>query len=334
MFTLVTGSTADHIWQEYRKRFLTPGITNVFEGRDGKTTELLHAAFTLTDPRQRWVVSRRAPMNPTFALVELLWILAGRSDSRFLTFFNRDLWKYSGAGPVFHGAYGNRLRAHFGLDQLYRAYRALRDNPTSRQIVLQIWDARYDLPDLSGQPRDKDIPCNLISMLKLRDNRLHWTQVMRSNDFYLGMPYNLIQFTTLQEIFAGWLGLKLGEYNHISDSLHVYERHYDRIKSSTPVEVPVNTDDLTLDYTNSIELISDMSRRVARIIEPQTNEESILKMSELPSGAKGYKNIMLTISASVARKRRWHDLANELMEMNSNPVYRELWAQRTRGSQA
>lgn len=37
------------------------------------------------------------------------------------------------------------------------------------------------------------------------------------------MPYNFIQFTTLQEIIAGWLNLDIGEYFYFTDSLHVYK---------------------------------------------------------------------------------------------------------------
>ncbi len=56
---------------------------------------------------------------------------------------------------------------------------------------------------------------------------------MRSNDHFRGLPHNLIQFTTVQEVLAGWLGISLGSYHHYSDSLHVYESDgdvYERIK--------------------------------------------------------------------------------------------------------
>lgn len=47
---------------------------------------------------------------------------------------------------------------------------------------------------------------------------------MRSNDVHRGLPYNVVQFTTLQEVMAGWLGLEVGGYHHWSDSLHLYRR--------------------------------------------------------------------------------------------------------------
>src|SRR3712207_1347251 len=93
------------------------------------------------------------------------------------------------------------------LDQLRGADAALRHDRTSRQVVLQIWDAGQDMPDPG--PRSRDIPCTIASHLLVRNDRLDWLQVMRSNDFVWGLPYNIVQFTTLQEIMAGWLGVEV-----------------------------------------------------------------------------------------------------------------------------
>ena len=60
-------------------------------------------------------------------------------------------------------------------------------------------------------------------MLKVRDGALEWTQILRSNDVFRGLPYNFVQFTMMQEIMAGWLNLRVGSYNQLSDSLHIYD---------------------------------------------------------------------------------------------------------------
>src|SRR5439155_956769 len=173
----------------------------------------LHAALSIRDSRQRWVASRFPPLNPPFAIAEVIWIICGRQDSKFLNYFNPKLPNFAGTGPTYYGAYGFRLREHFGVDQLERAYRALHSNKDSRQVVLQIWDPRMDLPTESGEPRAPDVPCNLTAILKVRGGRLEWTQVMRSNDLFRGLPHNIVQFTSLQEVIAGWLGLEPGTYN-------------------------------------------------------------------------------------------------------------------------
>ena len=216
----------------------------------GDYFESLHSVLALQNPRNRWVLSRHPSINPAFALAEVIWIIRGRNDSEFLTSWNRALPSFAGSGDTFDGAYGARLRSRFGFDQLERAASTLSSNPEQRQVVLQIWDPSTDFPTADGHSRSPDIPCNVSSMLKVVDGRLEWLQVMRSNDVVRGLPYNLVQWTTVQEILAGWMSLDVGAYVHISDSLHIYEKdlvEFERRDSSEPAEAP----DLRLSKTDS-----------------------------------------------------------------------------------
>ena len=191
--------------------------------RCGDTLEFLQCALVILDPRARWVLSRRPAYNPAFGLVEFIWIFNGENDGDVLRFWNPKLSDFTGSSKYLHGAYGYRLKKRFGIDQMQRAYLILKSNPTSRQVVLQIWDPRCDLPDELGKPASLDIPCNVSSLLEIRDGRLYWTQVMRSNDVMRGLPYNIIQFSMLHEFFASWLGCEMGDYVHISNSMHIYK---------------------------------------------------------------------------------------------------------------
>jgi len=163
-------------------------------------------------------------MNPAFALAEVVWIVCGRNDSAFLNYFNPNLPRLAGNGATYRGAYGHRLRKHFKIDQLERAYRVLSADCDSRQVVLQIWDSAEDMPREDGTAQAQDVPCNIAALLKLREGHLEWTQIMRSNDLVLGLPHNIVQFSSLQEVLAGWLGVEVGSYHHFTDSLHLYER--------------------------------------------------------------------------------------------------------------
>ena len=177
------GQTANDAWSAAAAKFAGE-IPRAQASRAGSTREILHTAFTIRHPTDRWVFARRPAINPAFAIAETVWILAGRDDSALPNHWNPELPRYTGHGEHYHGAYGHRLRRRFGFDQLERAYLALRNNPVSRQVVLQIWDPNFDFPDEYGQPANQDIPCNVLSMLKVRDGKLEWTQVMRSNDLF------------------------------------------------------------------------------------------------------------------------------------------------------
>lgn len=216
------GGTANAAWQSAVEQLLIQPDDDHQGGRGGATRELMHAAIVIQDPQQRWLTLRTPPLNPAFAVAELAWIFGGHNDAGFLNFWNRQLPRYAGYGATYAGAYGYRLRQQFGFDQLDRAYHALMHNPDSRQVVLQLWDARLDLPHEDGSPQSPDIPCNLTSLLKIRSGQLEWTQIMRSNDAFRGIPYNFIQFMTVQEVVAGWLDIPVGTYTHYADSFHAY----------------------------------------------------------------------------------------------------------------
>ena len=157
-----------------------------------------------------------------------------------------------------------------------RAHQAFESNPDTRQVVLQIWDSHLDLPSSDGTPADRDVPCNVVAMPKLRDGRLEWLQVIRSNDMFLGVPHNFVQFTSLQEVLAGWLGVECGSYTQISDSLHVYEHHWENVKASTIVpNVAPNDDHLTLPRRESDQAFKELERRIERLIDPETQSDTL-----------------------------------------------------------
>lgn len=180
---------------------------------------------TYLNPTERVIFSPTRDANPFFHLMESLWILAGRNDVEWLAQFNAKMKDYSDDGETFHAPYGYRLRNHFrnktakgAIDQIQTAIDMLKKDPDTRQCVLQIWDCRKDL-----DVKSKDIPCNDLVFLKIRKGKLNMTVCCRSNDAIWGAyGANVVQFSMLQEYIAGMVGVQVGVYNQVSDSLHVY----------------------------------------------------------------------------------------------------------------
>ena len=323
MFRIFQGDSADQVWIEIAREFWLGHSCRSQDSRLGRTAEIQHAAISISDARKRWVLSRVPPINPAYAIVEVVWIVNGREDSRFLNFFNPQLPKFQGDTPTYYGAYGHRLRNSFGIDQIERAYLALKNNPTSRQVVLQIWDAARDLPSQEGKEASLDIPCNVIAMLKVRDGKLEWTQVMRSNDAFLGIPYNIVQFTTLQEIMAGWLGLEVGSYNHVSDSLHIYEDAYNNVAPVVPVQVEANNDSLALSKQDSEEAFSELANVVDSIVDGKVLADQLIDIVEDSGLTEPLKNVLCLICAEAARRMGSAKVADEIIKECSNPVYNQ-----------
>jgi thymidylate synthase len=185
--------------------------------RSTPTRELLGVHLTLTRPRARLLHLPPARiLNPAFAAAETVWHLIG-SDAPWIFDYNNRLHRYADEG-LLHGAYGPRMRRWGGhVDQLAEVIRILRHDPDSRRAVIQLYDPARDAAGHS------DVPCTLGFRFQLRQGRLHMSTTMRSQDVWVGFPYDLFFATVLHELMAGWVGAELGTYHHYVDSLHLYE---------------------------------------------------------------------------------------------------------------
>lgn len=322
MINCIEGKTANEVWKKAAEILLEQ--ENTIEGRNGDTFELLHTILSIEKPRQKWVYDRIPPISIGFALAELVWIMNGEERSDVINYWNPSLPKYAGSGDIYYGAYGKRIRSHFNFDQLDKAYCALQSVPESRQVVIQIYDVKKDFPIHNGQPRSKDIPCNICSLLKVRGGKLEWSQVMRSNDILLGMPYNFVQFTSLQEIIAGWIGIEIGSYAHYSDSLHLYCQDVDKIGMVVEKQMQ-NTDSLSLCKCESEKVFKEIYDRMIRLTNEKISEKEIFSLAQLKSEYVAYNNIMLIIAAYVAKKLHNNDLAKELIQICQNEIYITMW---------
>lgn len=316
-------NTADEAWLQAAHAIRTEGVLQ--PGRGGDTLELLHAIFHIHDPRQRWVASRSPAMNPAFALAEVIWLLNGHEDSYFLNFWNPRLPRYAGRSITYHGAYGKRLRDWFGIDQLQRAARILEDKPDSRQVFLQIWDPARDLPVDRGQPADADIPCNVGASLKVRNGRLEWLQVVRSNDLFLGVPHNLVLFTVLQEVLAGWIGVQPGNYTHVSDSLHIYTPDLPTVESSVRAESPAVTADIALPRRVSEPALRALDQSARRMTDASLSFDDLIGLVSGFEGPEEFANWLRILGAESARRRGWQEISSEFAESCTSACLSAMW---------
>lgn len=158
--------------------------------------------------------------NPAFAIVEAAWIVSGRNDVKPLKQFIGSYDRFSDDGQTLHGAYGYRLRHHFKRDQIEAAIDELTSSPASRRVVMTLY-----APDDLGL-NSKDIPCNTQVTLRLVRGRLEMTVSNRSNDLWLGVPYNWFVFRVLQHLIADRLGVACGVQRHVSSYVHLYETDF------------------------------------------------------------------------------------------------------------
>lgn len=311
-------TSADLVWQQAAAEVIARPDHKHY-GRNGATLELLPCALRIEDPRQRWVLSRHPPYNPAFALVEFIWTITGNNESKVVNYWNPALPKYAGYGEKYYGAYGYRLRHEFGLDQIQQAYLSLLSSSGSRQVILQIWKPELDLPKDNGQPVSEDIPCNVMSLLKIRNGYFYWSQIMRSNDIMRGLPNNIIQFTMLQEVMAGWLGVKLGHYFHFSDSLHIYDSDISKF-SCIPITFEArDRKPFSLSYAESNALFSKIYNDLSEVANGNKSEDELRTIFDI-NGQRStgscdlIKDIMTVIGSDAARRQNYTALANYFVD--------------------
>lgn len=180
-------------------------------------------------PHERVLFDQQRDANPFFHLFEALWMLNGGNDVATFAHILPSFAQFSDDTETFHGAYGHRWRhwpiydlaeqGHPGLDQLACAIRMLTNDRSTRRAVIAMWDPARDLGTAS-----KDLPCNDLINLGIRDHALDMSVTCRSNDIIYGCyGANAVHMSVLHEYLAQMIGVGIGTYTQISFDYHAYK---------------------------------------------------------------------------------------------------------------
>ena len=322
---LFEGKSVSEVWDKSYNCLFEEINNSRQDSRIGKTVELMKVGFTVTNSRDRWILNRQPMISPAFAIAEIFWILDGRNKSNFINTWNPLMKKYSGDTENYYGAYGERLKYNFDINQIEQAYDTLSRNPNSRQAVLQIWDVKKDLPKIDGKPNSEDIPCNISSILKIRNNKLEWSQIMRGNDLFRGTPYNFIQFTTLQEIMAGWLNIDIGEYFYFTDSLHIYESDLNKFTKRKDDLFISNNDKLLFNKKQFDKFFPKCMEILDKVKNDGVKEDDIINLKNCNVIPQEYKNLLSLPLAYLSLKSNDLKLVSELEQLCTNKLLLTVW---------
>lgn len=151
-------------------------------------------------------------VNRKIAAVEAAQLVGAFSDPDLTVAASPNFARFRENLGHFHGAYGRRIG-----DQVHDVVKKLTHDPSTRQAVVTLWDPLHD-----NEPGKRDYPCTVMMVFALVDGRLDLSVTMRSQDVWLGAPYDWFQFTQLQWTVATVLGTEPGTYRHTSVSTHIY----------------------------------------------------------------------------------------------------------------
>ena len=202
------------------------------------------------------VTTKKLAINAMKA--ELLWFLEGSTDERRLCELTHgtrdpskttiwtanaqaDYWKpkaaYEGDVGKVYGYqwrnWGPRIGAT--VDQIKVLIEGIKKDPFGRRHIISAW-----------QPGELDQmalpPCHVMAQFYVDSkNRLSCQMYQRSNDFFLGCPFNIASYSLLTHMIAQVCDLKVGHFIHTTGDAHVYLNHVDQVMeqlSREPMDPP------------------------------------------------------------------------------------------------
>lgn len=198
-------------------------ITQVFEKYDISKGE-----FPITTLRNTAIKT---------GIKEIFWIYQKQSNDLQVA---RDLginwWDDWNIGDGTIGQrYGATIRKY---DLMNNLLEGLEKDPFSRRHIIDMYQYS-DLNETEGL-----FPCAYKTTWSVRrvdgDLYLDMTLDQRSNDYIMAGYINKIQYVALMMMVAGHLNYKVGIFAHLTQNLHIYDRHIDAVNellNTEPVDI-------------------------------------------------------------------------------------------------
>lgn len=237
------------------------------------------------------LTSKRVTLRVVFE--ELMWFLRGQTSNNILNEKRVHIWDGNSSsdymtriglghypkgelGPVYGAQWRNFGGQHDmekvrhiedgGVDQIKEAINLLRTDPTSRRILVSAWNP--NVLDKVALP-----PCHYSFQFYTRKGE--WLDIklnMRSNDLFLGAPFNIASYSLLCYMVAAMTGYKPGKLVYSVGDAHIYKNHIDQVKEqlSRPLRpfptlkllrIPENIEDFEFD---DVELSDYFPHKVIR----------------------------------------------------------------------
>ena len=156
---------------------------------------------------------------------ELLWFINGAEkicDLKDKGVHIWDAWEnYPGKVP-----YSN-WRNWKGADQLGRIIQEIINNPTSRRLLVNSWD--FD--EVFSEGKLVLPPCHFCYQFYVRNKNILDLHVnIRSNDIFLGAPWNISSYALLDIMVSQVCNLMPGELIYTIGDAHIYLDHIEQVK--------------------------------------------------------------------------------------------------------
>lgn len=122
------------------------------------------------------------------------------------------------------------------IDQIALLVDKIKNNPKDRRMIL----TAYNVGDLDKMALP---PCHMFAQfhVNMKTNRLSCQLYLRSNDMFLGAPFNIASYALLVHMLAQVTGREVGDLIINIGDAHIYKDHIEQVKeqlSREPFESP------------------------------------------------------------------------------------------------
>lgn len=248
----------------------------------------------ITNPCARLVTIPERNWQLKLAYAESFWIASGRNDLKFINHYSKKIQEFSDDGDFMRAGYGARVRFFNGVADDYKQNETLKDTSQkintsiadqlkfviqcfqkdikTRQALISIADPVKDDFDINGNLKStKDYPCTRdMQFIQNSEGKLDMIVHMRSNDFIWGASaVNIFNYTFMQEYVSHILNMEIGNYYHIANNFHYYERHIELLKELSKFK-NVNDDNYYV-YDKSVNNLEEFDANINLLSNNETN---------------------------------------------------------------
>ena len=199
-------------------------------------------------------------MNLASIVSELLWFIEGSGDERRLAEIRfgkdrnalgnkRTIWTDNAEAPYwlsrakFDGDLGRVYGVQWrdwqtsdgrSVDQLANLIAGIKRDPFGRRHIISAWNP--------GELEEMALPpCHVMAQFYVAGGELSCLLYQRSNDLFLGSPYNIASYALFTKMIAQVCGLRAGELIYSQGDTHIYHNHTEAVREQltrTPLQGP------------------------------------------------------------------------------------------------
>lgn len=277
----------DQIYFDIISKIIEEGVIKEHKRSGHKKLSLFNVNFTIQDITNNFPSISLKKTNYRAAIDEQQWFLTGSNNINDLPERSRFVWKdWADKNGSIKQAYGKQL-INDRVNQIEYLLNNMINSPEASSHLLSYWNPETAVSGDWALP-----PCHYTSVYYLfkqqssrHSNKMSYklnTHVtMRSSDVFIGLPFNLVQYSYLMQLLTTYLTLRCNKDLYLINDLaftlvdaHIYDNQVDAINKMFANILNIGS---KKPYNNTIRL---MIRDHFDFVQDICTDDSIQSISE------------------------------------------------------